>query len=107
MMDQVLMDVDPIPKEDAPKKRIKPHLREHHLRNAAQKHGAKLDQVMAIACYRAEEIRAADEQRDMSMELALAAFEENPFRWATRARQSKVEVGRFWTWRNSDGPKDK
>mgnify|MGYP003329439834 CR=1 FL=1 len=105
MMDQVLKYVDPIPNEDAPRKRIKPHLREHILRNAAEKHGAKLDQVMAIARYRAEEIRAAEEKREMSMELALAAFEENPFRWASRAWQSRMEVGIFWTWRNSDGTK--
>ena len=79
-MSQVLMDIDRAPQEGAPRKRMRPHLREHHLRDAAQKHGAKLDQVMAIACYRAEEIRAADEQRDMSMELAMAGFEKNPFR---------------------------
>ena len=103
MVDQVLMDIDPTPKEDAPRKRIKPHLREHLLRNAAQKHGAKLDQVMAIACYRAEEIRAADERREVNMELAMAAFEQNPFRWATRAWQSHVEVCIFWTWCNPDG----
>ena len=73
MMDQVLMDVDPIPKEDAPRKRIKPHLREHHLRNAAQKHGAKLDQTMAIACYLAEEIRAVVEVVEFVV-LVLSAF---------------------------------
>ena len=105
MMDQVLMDIDPIPMGEAPRKRIKPHLREHLLRNAAQKHGAKLDQVMAIACYRAEEIRASEEKREMNLDLALAAFEENPFRWASRAWQSRIEVGIFWTWRNSDGTK--
>ena len=105
MLDQVLMDIDRAPKEDAPRKRIKPHLREQLLHNAAQKHGAKLDQVMAIACYRAEEIRAGEEKREMNLDLALAAFEENPFRWSSRAWQSQIEVGIFWTWRNSDGTK--
>ena len=99
------MDIDPTAKEDSPRKRIKPHLREHLLRNVAQKHGAKLDQAMAIACYRAEELRAAEENRDMSMQIAFAAFEGNPFRWASRAWQSRIEVGIFWTWRNSDGTK--
>ena len=105
MLDQVLMDIDRAPKEDAPRKRIKPHLREQLLHNAAQKHGAKLDQVMAIACYRAEEIRAGEEKREMNLDLALAAFEENPFRWSSRAWRSQIEVGIFWTWRNSDGTK--
>ena len=50
MIDQVLMDIDQVPNEAAPRKRIKPHIREHLLRNAAQKHAAKLDQVIAIMC---------------------------------------------------------
>ena len=87
MIDEVLVDIDRAPKEDAPRKRIKPHLREQHLRNAAQKHGAKLDKVMAIACYRAEEIRAGEEKREMQKDIALAAFEENPFRCSSRAWQ--------------------
>ena len=97
MIDEVLVDIDRAPKEDAPRKRIKPHLHKQPLRDAAQKHGAKLDQVMAIACYRAEEIRAGEEKREMNLDLALAAFEENPFRWSSRAWQSHVEVGIFWT----------
>ena len=64
MIDEVLVDIDRAPMEDAPRKRIKPHLREQPLRDAAQKHGAKLDQVMAIACYRAEEIRAGEAKRE-------------------------------------------
>ena len=107
MTDQVLMDIDSVAKEDAPRKRIKPHLRQQLLRNVAQIHGAKLDQVMAIACYRAEEIRAAEEKREINMERALDAFEENPFRWASRERRSQVEVGIFWTWCNSDGTEGK
>ena len=50
MIDQVLMDIDQAPNEAAPRKRIKPQLRERILRNAAQKPGAKLDQVIAIMC---------------------------------------------------------
>ena len=105
MIDEVLVDIDRAPKEDAPRKRIKPHLREQPLRDAAQKHGAKLDQAMAIACYRAEEIRAGEEKCEMNLDIALAAFAENPFRWSSRARQSQVEVAIFWNWRNPDGTK--
>ena len=100
-------DITGIGEEAHTRKRIKPHLREQLLRNAAQKHGAKLDQVMAIACYRAEEIRAAEEKRDMNMHIAFGGFEGNPFRWASRAWQSQVAVAIFWTWRNSDGTEGK
>ena len=104
---QVLLDIERVQEEGAPKKRIKPHLPERALRNAALKHSSKLDQVLAIACYRAEEIRAGAEHRDMNMEVALAAFEQNPFRWAARGRQSQVEVAFFWSWCGSDGAKSK
>ena len=77
---QVLMDIDRVREEGAPRKKIRRHLHESDLRNAAQEHGAKLDQLIAIACYRAEEIRAADEKREVIMELAMAGFEQNPFR---------------------------
>ena len=43
----------------------------------------------------------------MNMEVAWAAFEQNPFRWTTRGWQSQVEVAFFWSWCGSDGAQNK
>ena len=88
----MLKDITGIGEEAHTRKRIKPHLREHELRDVATNHAAKLDRLLALASYRAEEIRAADGRRPMDMAVALAGFEGNPFRWQARARQSRVEV---------------
>ena len=86
------MDIDRVAEDEGVRKRIKRHLREYELRHVATNHASKLDQVLAIACYRAEEIRAAAEHRAMSMEVALAAFEQNPFRWTARGWYSQVGI---------------
>ncbi len=44
---------------DAPRKRIRAHLKEADLRNLASPHPFKLDQLLAAAHFRAEEMRAA------------------------------------------------
>ena len=103
----MLKDITGIGEEAHTRKRIKPHLREHELRDVATNHGAKLDRLLALASYRAEEIRAADGRRPMDMAVALAGFEGNPFRWEARGWQSQVEVCFFWSWRGTDGVESK
>ena len=58
----------------------------------------KLAELLAIASYKAEEIRADTEQRPMDEEAALAGFKQNPFRWEAPGWQSQVEVGFLWAW---------
>ena len=43
----------------------------------------------------------------MNMEVALAAFEQNPFRWTARGWQSQVVVAFFWSWCGCDGAQNK
>ena len=62
-----------------------------------------LAQLLAVAAYKAEEIRANTEQRPMDEEAAFAGFEQNPFRWETEGWQSQVEVGVLWTWQDRAG----
>ena len=62
----------------APKKRIRAHLRESELRKLAADTSSKLQRLLAIAAYKAEEIRA--EGGALDQQEALARFELNPFR---------------------------
>ena len=84
--------------EGAPKKRIRAHLRESELRKLAADPASKLDQLLAIAAYKAEEIRADAEGRPLDEDAAMVRFERNPFRWETDGWQSRVEVGFLWAW---------
>ena len=93
-----MKDISAILEDGAPRKRIRTHLRESALQNLMAKKPSKLDQLLAVAAYKAEEIRAHTEQTPMGEEAAFAGFEQNPFRWETEGRQSQVEVGVLWTW---------
>ena len=96
-------DINAVLEEGAPRKRIRTHLRESALQNLMAKKPSKLDQLLAVAAYKAEEIRADTEQRPMDEEAASAGFEQNPFRWETEGWQSHVEVGVLWTWQDRHG----
>ena len=89
--------------EGAPRKRIRTHLRESELRKLASDKSSKLDQLLAIAAYKAEAIRSNTGQRPTDEEAALSGFEQNPFRWEAQGRQSQVEVGFLWSWQGRDG----
>ena len=97
----MVRDISVVAGESAPKRRIRAHLRESELRKLAADPASKLDQLLAIAAYKAEEIRA--EGRELDQEEALRRFELNPFRWETEGWQSQVEVGFLWTWQGTDG----
>ena len=89
--------------EGAPRKRIRTHLRESELRKLAAEKPSKLDQLLAIATYKAEEIRADAAQRPIDEEAALARFEQNPSRWDAPCKQSHAEVGFLWAWQDRHG----
>ena len=100
---QVVKDITAVASEGAPRKRIRTHLRESELRKLAADNSSKLDRLLAIAAYKAEEHRSEAEQRPLDQEKALACLEQNPFRWEAPGKQSRVEVGFLWTWRDSHG----
>ena len=50
----MVKDIAAVVEEEAPKKRIRAHLRESELRKLAADHASKLDQLLAIAAYKAD-----------------------------------------------------
>ena len=54
----MVKDIAAVVEEGAPKKRIRAHLRESELRKLAADPASKLDQLLAIAGNKADEIRA-------------------------------------------------
>ena len=72
-------DITADAEEGAPRKRIRTHLRETELRKLGADNPQKLDQLLAVAAYKAEEIRAEIEQTPIDEEATLARFEQNPF----------------------------
>ena len=99
----MVKDIAAIVEEGAPKKRIRAHLRESELRKLAADHASKLDQLLAIAAYKAEGLRAQAEGRPLDEEAAMVRFEQNPFQWETSGWRSQVEVCFLWTWLDRDG----
>ena len=57
----MVKDIAAVVEEGPPKRRIRAHLREAELRTLAADPASKLDQLLAIAAYNAEDIRAEAE----------------------------------------------
>ena len=74
-----MKDITATLEEGAPRKRIRTHLRESELRRVAEEKSTHLDQLLALAAYKAEEIRADAQERPMDEEAALSGFGQNPF----------------------------
>ena len=89
--------------EGSARKRIKAHLRESELRTLVSENQVRFQQLLAIANYRAEEMRAAHEQRDVNDEVALSHFEPIPWQWDVQVWRSQVEVAFLWSWKTRDG----
>ena len=70
-------DID-VTTEGSARKRIKAHLRESELRTLVSENQVRFGQLLAIANYRAEELRAAHEQREVNEDVALSYFEASP-----------------------------
>ena len=85
--------------EGSARKRIKAHLRETELRKLIEDSQVRFQQLLAIANYRAEELRAAHEQRDVNEDAALSYFEPSPWRWDAQGWRSHVEIGFLWNWK--------
>ena len=74
----MVKDITATLEEGAPRKRIRTHLRESELRRVAEDKSSKLNQLLALATHKAEEIRAGAQERPMDEEAVLAGFEQNP-----------------------------
>jgi hypothetical protein len=61
-------------------------------------------ELVAVASYRAEEMRAASQGELFDKEVAERGFEKNPFRWREGERwQSQARVSFLWSWVSADG----
>ena len=88
----VVKAITAVAEDGAPRKRIRAHLRESELRKLIEASPRKLDQLVAIAAYKAEEVRAEAEERPAAEREALAGFERNPLRWEAAGWKSQVDV---------------
>ena len=89
--------------EGSARKRIKAHLRESELRNLVSENQVRFQQLLAIGNYRAEELRAKLEQREVNEEAALSYFEPSPWNWDSEGWRSQVHIAFLWIWRTRDG----
>ena len=88
---------------EAPRKRIRPHLRRGQLRELASARPDQWDMVVAIATWRAEAMKAQLQGRLPDQEQARAAFERNPFLWhAASGRSDWSAVATLWSWFRDD-----
>ena len=88
--------------EGSARKRIKAHLRESELRNLVSENQVRFQQLLAIANYRAEELRAKLDQREVNEEASLSYFEPSPWKWHVVGWRSQVHIAFLWIWRTRD-----
>jgi hypothetical protein len=104
--DLVLRDILRDAWEDSPPatKRIRAHLHAGQLRNAAHTRQAAWDRLVAVATFRAEEIRAADQHRPCNEDAASSGFEQNSWSWAAcDGRASHAEIAVLWSFYSEAG----
>ena len=93
--DLVLKDVlrDAWEPDGPSSKRGKVHLNTAELRKAARTHRTPWEQVVATATFQAEEIRAAQQHRELDEKVAFSAYEKNHWNWKVfEGRASQVEI---------------
>jgi len=84
-----------------PRKKVRTHLHFGQLRAIALNWQAAWDQLMAVATWRAEELRATDQHRPFDQAAASTGYEASPWKWGTTGRKIQVQVGVLWSWRVS------
>ena len=97
--DLVVKDIvrDAFQPETAPRRRIMPHASGPQLVEGTRAHQQSWWRVVAIATWRAENLRA--ERRPFDSTAAGAGFESNPFRWTVaEGRLSHADVTFSWAW---------
>jgi hypothetical protein len=83
----------------APRKRVRPHLRRGQLWELAAAWCDRWDMAVAVATWRAEVMRAQLQGRPFDDEQACSAFELNPFRWnGASGRNAFSAVVTLWSW---------
>ena len=83
---------------ERPRKRVRNHLRLGVLAEEIRKHTEAFNHVVALAHWKAEEIRAGD--RPMDDVKALTGYEPNPFIWTGGSR---AEVVFLWSIPSNEG----
>ena len=97
--DLVVKDIvrDAFQPETAPRRRIMPHASGPQLVEGTRAHQQSWWRVVAIATWRAENLRA--ERRPFDSTAAGAGFESNPFRWKmAEGWLSQADVTFSWAW---------
>ena len=82
-----------------PRKKVRAHLHAGQLCAAVLKWPAAWDQLVAVAAWRAEELRAADQHRPFDQVAAFAGYEASPWKWNAAGRRIQVQVAALWSWR--------
>ncbi len=85
-----------------PTKRIRrqPKLGLAQLREVARSHAESWSHAVAVATFKAEELRADFHKRPMDLDAATVGFVKNPFLWGASMRQSNIFA--LWAWRSND-----
>ena len=97
--DLILMDVNKDYEEQPSKKRVRHHLHTGQLQEIITQSPRACEALAAIAAYRAEELRAGIENRELDEGAATCRFEKNPFRWTDMdGRLWDLTMVALWTW---------
>jgi len=84
---------------DGGRKRIRTHLHQGQLRQVAIEWEDDWNLLVAVAHWKAEEMRAKYERREMNNEVAALRFEVDPFAWTIcKGARKKSKVVVRWAW---------
>ena len=85
-------------------KRLRSSSQMNTLRALAQSCAHSWCELVSIAQYRSEEIRAKEQGTSIDKRVAARGFQRNPFRWeAGQGRTSHTRVSLLWTWSDGGG----
>ena len=82
-----------------PRKKARAHLHFGQLRDTALHWRAAWDQLVAVAAWRAEELRATNQHCPFDQAAASAGYEASPWKWAATGKMIQAQVGALWSWR--------
>ena len=79
-------------------RRIRIHAKVQQLINQIQERSLEFSELVAVATFRAEEIRAARVNAPIDVSKASAMYEKNPFKWQAAGRLSHIDVTIVFMW---------
>ena len=79
-------------------RRIRIHAKVQQLINQIQERSLEFSELVAVATFRAEEIRAARVNAPIDVSKASAMYEKNPFKWQAAGWLSQIDVTIVFMW---------